>query len=173
MEHVINGLLRDFEAGKLTRRQLIQALALGVAAGPVALAAAQKLAEQSSIPPTAIPGAVEDGVARSHLLRCLRLPAKHRVLSRPDGMGDHSRRWPEAVLNEGRQCGRHHHPKSRRIRGRSGRHGSTGYHWSDRPHLLGCRALGHCQSESRTGKTWPKTTSRHERQVPKLSRPRS
>ncbi len=50
MEHVISGLLQDFEAGKLTRRQLIQALALGVTAGPAALAAAQKTAEQSSIP---------------------------------------------------------------------------------------------------------------------------
>ena len=51
MEHVISALLRDFEAGRLTRRQLIQALALGVTAGPAALAAAQKPAQQSSIPP--------------------------------------------------------------------------------------------------------------------------
>ena len=51
MEHVIVGLLQDFEAGKLTRRQLIQALALGVTVGPAAFAAAQKLAEKSSIPP--------------------------------------------------------------------------------------------------------------------------
>lgn len=50
MERIISGLLQDFEAGKLTRRQLIQALALGVTAGPAALAAAQKTAEQSSIP---------------------------------------------------------------------------------------------------------------------------
>jgi catechol 2,3-dioxygenase-like lactoylglutathione lyase family enzyme len=51
MEQIISGLLRDFEGGKLTRRQLIQALALGVTAGPTALAAAQKPAQQSSIPP--------------------------------------------------------------------------------------------------------------------------
>jgi catechol 2,3-dioxygenase-like lactoylglutathione lyase family enzyme len=51
MEQIISGLLQDFEAGKLTRRQLIQALALGVTAGSAALAAAQKLAEPSSIPP--------------------------------------------------------------------------------------------------------------------------
>src|SRR5215472_5653060 len=51
MEQIISGLLQDFEAGKLTRRQLIQALALGVTAGPAALAAAQKPAQQSSIPP--------------------------------------------------------------------------------------------------------------------------
>ncbi len=51
MEHVIGGLLQDFEAGKLTRRQLIQTLALGVTAGPAALAAAQKPGEKSSIPP--------------------------------------------------------------------------------------------------------------------------
>jgi catechol 2,3-dioxygenase-like lactoylglutathione lyase family enzyme len=50
MEQVISSLLQDFEAGKLTRRQLIQALALGVAAGPAALAAAQTPAEKSSIP---------------------------------------------------------------------------------------------------------------------------
>src|SRR5215469_13823524 len=51
MEQIISGLLRDFETGKLTRRQLIQALALGVTAGPAALAAAQKPAEAFSIPP--------------------------------------------------------------------------------------------------------------------------
>jgi catechol 2,3-dioxygenase-like lactoylglutathione lyase family enzyme len=50
MEQVISSLLQDFEAGKLTRRQLIQALALGVVAGPAALAAAQTPAEKSSIP---------------------------------------------------------------------------------------------------------------------------
>src|SRR5215469_875534 len=55
MEHIISGLLQDFEAGKLTRRQLIQALALGVTAGPAALAAAHKPAEQSSIPPPRSP----------------------------------------------------------------------------------------------------------------------
>ena len=51
MEQIISGLLRDFEAGQLTGRQLIQALALGVTAGPAALAAAQKPAQPSSIPP--------------------------------------------------------------------------------------------------------------------------
>ena len=50
MEQIISGLLQDFEAGKLTRRQLIQALALGVTAGPAALAAAQKPAQESGIP---------------------------------------------------------------------------------------------------------------------------
>src|SRR5215470_19750459 len=55
MEHIIGGLLQDFEAGKLTRRQLIQALALGLTAGPAELAAAQKPAEQSSIPPPRSP----------------------------------------------------------------------------------------------------------------------
>ena len=51
MEQIISGLLQDFEAGKLTRRQLIQTLALCVTARPPALVAAQKPAEQSSIPP--------------------------------------------------------------------------------------------------------------------------
>jgi len=55
MEHVISGLLQDFEAGKLTRRQLIQALALGVTAGPAALAAAQNPAEAPSIQPPRSP----------------------------------------------------------------------------------------------------------------------
>src|SRR5579863_8983246 len=55
MEQIISGLLQDFEAGKLTRRQLIRTLALGVTAGPPALAAAQKPAEQSSIPPPRSP----------------------------------------------------------------------------------------------------------------------
>ena len=52
MEQIISGLLRDFETGKLTRRQLIQALAIGVTAGPAALAAAQKPAQPSTIPPS-------------------------------------------------------------------------------------------------------------------------
>ena len=51
MERIVSGLLQDFEAGKLTRRQLIQALALGVTIGPAALVTAQKPAEKSSIPP--------------------------------------------------------------------------------------------------------------------------
>ena len=42
MEAVINGLLNDFEKGKMTRRQLIQSLALAAAAaGPVAVVGAQ------------------------------------------------------------------------------------------------------------------------------------
>jgi len=55
MELIISGLLQDFEAGKLTRQQLIQALALRVTAGPGGLAAAQKPAEQSSVPPPRSP----------------------------------------------------------------------------------------------------------------------
>jgi len=51
MEHLISGLLRDFEAGILTRRQLIQTLALGVTIGPAALAATQQPTRKSSIPP--------------------------------------------------------------------------------------------------------------------------
>jgi len=51
MERIISGLLQDFETGKLTRRQLIQALALGMTAGPASLAAAQKQAAQSTIAP--------------------------------------------------------------------------------------------------------------------------
>ena len=55
MEQIISKMFQDFEAGKLTRRQLIQALALGVTAGPAALAAAQKPAGQSTIPPPRSP----------------------------------------------------------------------------------------------------------------------
>ena len=40
MEQIISRLLQDFEAGKLTRRQLIRALAVGVTAGPAVLAGA-------------------------------------------------------------------------------------------------------------------------------------
>jgi hypothetical protein len=137
MEHVISGLLQDFEAGKLTRRQLIQTLALGVTVGPAALAAAQEPAEKPSIPPPRSIAAWKTVWLDSRLLRCFRLPAKHRVLSRPDGMGDHSRRRPEAVLNENRQCWRHHYPKSRRIRGHRGSPDSADYHGCDRPHLRG------------------------------------
>lgn len=52
MERIISGLLQEFEAGKLSRRQLIQALALGMTAGPAALAAAQ---QPSSIAPARSP----------------------------------------------------------------------------------------------------------------------
>src|SRR5678809_545811 len=42
MESLINGLLADFEQGKMTRRQLIQSLALAAAAAaPVATVGAQ------------------------------------------------------------------------------------------------------------------------------------
>ena len=41
MEAVINGLLKQFEDGKMTRRQLIQSLALAAAAAPAATAGAQ------------------------------------------------------------------------------------------------------------------------------------
>ncbi len=52
METIINGLLTDFEKGKMTRRQLIQSLALVAAAAPVATAAAQT---SSTIPPATGP----------------------------------------------------------------------------------------------------------------------
>ena len=55
MEQIINGLLNDFESGKLSRRQLVRLLALGVAGGPVALATSQKAASKATIPPAASP----------------------------------------------------------------------------------------------------------------------
>ena len=55
METVINGLLTDFEKGKMTRRQLIQSLALAAAAAaPVATVGAQTA---STIPAAAGPAA--------------------------------------------------------------------------------------------------------------------
>ena len=51
MEHVIANLLTDFEKGKMTRRQLIQSLAM-MAASPAVAAAAQGSAQNAStIPP--------------------------------------------------------------------------------------------------------------------------
>ena len=53
MEAVINGLLSDFEKGKMTRRQLIQSLALAAAAAaPVATVGAQTA---STIPAATAP----------------------------------------------------------------------------------------------------------------------
>ena len=49
MEAVIAGLLKDFEDGKLTRRQLIQSLAMAAVASP--LAAAQPAAPARSTAP--------------------------------------------------------------------------------------------------------------------------
>jgi catechol 2,3-dioxygenase-like lactoylglutathione lyase family enzyme len=55
METVINGLLTDFEKGKMTRRQLIQSLALAAAAAaPVATVGAQTA---STIPAATAPAA--------------------------------------------------------------------------------------------------------------------
>src|SRR5438093_5361016 len=48
MENVIAGLLRDFEDGKMTRRQLIQSLAMAAMAAPAAAAAAQAPATSSA-----------------------------------------------------------------------------------------------------------------------------
>ena len=55
MEQIISGLLDDFAAGKLTRRQLIRTLAAGVTAGSAVLAGAQKPADQSGLSPANSP----------------------------------------------------------------------------------------------------------------------
>src|SRR5438128_11346906 len=49
MEHVIDGLLKDFEAGKMTRRQLIKSLTVAAVAAAPASAVAQTA---STIPPS-------------------------------------------------------------------------------------------------------------------------
>src|SRR4051812_50220187 len=58
METIINGLLNDFETGKMTRRQLIQSLALAAAAAPVATVGAQSA---STIPPATAPAPFKRG----------------------------------------------------------------------------------------------------------------
>jgi catechol 2,3-dioxygenase-like lactoylglutathione lyase family enzyme len=50
MENVVAGLLRDFESGKLTRRQLVQTLALMAVGSPVASALAQSAAATPAKP---------------------------------------------------------------------------------------------------------------------------
>jgi catechol 2,3-dioxygenase-like lactoylglutathione lyase family enzyme len=56
MEALIAGLLEQFEGGKMTRRQLIQSLALAAAAAPAAAAGAQEAAPKTSaIPPAGAP----------------------------------------------------------------------------------------------------------------------
>src|SRR5438128_11336183 len=52
MEHVIDGLLKDFESGKMTRRQLIKSLTVAAVAAAPASAVAQKT---STIPPSTGP----------------------------------------------------------------------------------------------------------------------
>jgi catechol 2,3-dioxygenase-like lactoylglutathione lyase family enzyme len=56
METIIAGLLKDFEDGKMTRRQLIQSLALAAAAAMPGAAAAQNAAQTKAAP---IPRAFE------------------------------------------------------------------------------------------------------------------
>ena len=50
MESVVAALLRDFESGKLTRRQLVQTLALMAVGSPVASAVAQSVATAPAEP---------------------------------------------------------------------------------------------------------------------------
>jgi catechol 2,3-dioxygenase-like lactoylglutathione lyase family enzyme len=50
MESVVAALLRDFESGKLTRRQLVQTLALMAVGSPVASAVAQSMAAAPAKP---------------------------------------------------------------------------------------------------------------------------
>jgi len=50
MESVVAALLRDFESGKLTRRQLVQTLALMAVGSPVASAVAQSVATSPAKP---------------------------------------------------------------------------------------------------------------------------
>ena len=50
MESVVAALLRDFESGKLTRRQLVQTLALMTVGSPVASAVAQNMATTPAKP---------------------------------------------------------------------------------------------------------------------------
>ena len=60
MEHIINGLLKDFEQGKLTRRQLIQSLALTATAAAATGAA-------SATPAAAANGSAFKAVAVNHI----------------------------------------------------------------------------------------------------------
>ena len=55
MESVIARLLSDFESGKLSRRQLVQTLALVAVGSPVATAVAQSVATQAASKPAAAP----------------------------------------------------------------------------------------------------------------------
>jgi len=55
MESVVAALLRDFESGKLTRRQLVQTLALMAVGSPVAAAVAQSAAASPAKPESGTP----------------------------------------------------------------------------------------------------------------------
>ncbi len=56
MEQIVSGLLRDFETGKMTRRQLIQALTAAIAAGSAASGMAQTTSSaKQTLPPPQSP----------------------------------------------------------------------------------------------------------------------
>lgn len=55
MESVVAALLRDFESGRLTRRQLVQTLALMAVGSPVASAVAQSVAAAPAKPASGTP----------------------------------------------------------------------------------------------------------------------
>ena len=54
MEHIISQLLRDFENGRMNRRQLIQSLALAATASSAAVPAAAVAADGKSLKATAV-----------------------------------------------------------------------------------------------------------------------
>ena len=60
MEHVIDGLLKDFERGKMTRRQLIQSLAMAAMASSSATASAADAAPWKTVALDHISYAVTD-----------------------------------------------------------------------------------------------------------------
>ena len=112
MESVIAGLLKDFEDGKMTRRQLIQSLALAaVAAAPGASALAQTAAAAAEAADSAgvRTDRMEDGVAGPHFVPGVGLPPQRGVLPRSHGLDDPERQRHVPGVDEHQRARRHHH----------------------------------------------------------------
>jgi len=101
METVIARLLKEFEDGKMTRRQLIQSLALAAAAAmPGAAAAAQTAAQTAAQAKAPIPQAFEPTgwktVWLDHISYAEKVKAeleKRGLEPRPDMVGENFKSW--------------------------------------------------------------------------------
>ena len=159
METVINGLLTDFEKGKMTRRQLIQSLALAAAAAPGSDGRAQTA---STIPPAAGPAPFKT-VWLDHISYAVTDYRKSTAFYR-DLMG-----W-EIKNDDGKQqctmkigdIGEIIIRNRREQAAASGAERGAG-HRRHQSRLVRHRTVGHRQGEGRAGEARPEAATRHGR----------
>ena len=178
MESVIAGLLKDFEDGKMTRRQLIQSLAMAAAAAMPAAAAA---AQTAPAIPAATGPAPWKTVWLDHISYAVsdyrRSTAFYRDLMGWEIKKDNG---TNQCFDEDRQHRRHHHPEQPAARGERRarprcrrRRRSAADHGRHQPHLVGHRAVGHREGQGGARTPRPEAQAGHGgRQLQELARER-